>query len=60
MSKKVRDFTNEELIFYLNRNEDIRPSYLIEVISEILRRMDEKTPLLPEEEEVDWGNPLTP
>lgn len=60
MSKKVRDFTNEELIFYLNRNEDIRPSYLIEIISEILRRMDEKTPLLPEEEEVDWGNPLTP
>lgn len=60
MSKKVRDFTNEELIFYLNRNEDIRPSYMIEIISEILRRMDEKTPLLPEEDEVDWGNPLTP
>lgn len=60
MSKKVRDFTNGELVFYLNRNQDIRPAYLIEIISEILRRMNEKTPLLPKEEEVDWGNPLTP
>lgn len=67
MSMSLRDLTNEQLISYLNKNETLRRSYLLEVIAETLRRMNENEPLLPKEDKYDvpnerddWANPLIP
>lgn len=57
--KSLRDYTNEELISYLNNNMTTDLSMMSGLLSEILRRMNEQKPLLPEKNE-DWGNPITP
>lgn len=45
--KSLRDFTNEELIEYLSLNQVTDLRKLSGIMSEILRRMNEKSPLLP-------------
>lgn len=57
--KSLPDYTNEELMFYINNNMTVDLSMMAGILSEILRRMNQIKPLLPEEEK-DWGNPLTP
>jgi len=57
--RSLPDYTNEELIGYLNNNMTTDLSMMAGLLSEILRRMNERSPLLPEDNQ-DWGNPLTP
>jgi len=57
--KSLKDYTNEELIGYLNNNITIDLSKMTGILSEILRRMNERSSLLPEDKQ-DWGNPITP
>lgn len=56
--KKIKDYTTLELINLLNNYENISYHKKSNLSLELLRRMNEITPLLPKEE--DWGNPLTP
>lgn len=58
--KSLKEYTNEELILFLNRNEVTELSRMAGIVSEILRRMNEIKPLLPKEVESDWANPLVP
>ena len=58
--KCLRDFTNEELIVFLNANESTDFMYLTGITSEILRRMNEKRPLFPKEDPFHWDYPLIP
>lgn len=58
--RSLHDYTDEELISYLNNNMTTDLSMMSGLLSEILRRMNEKSPILPKKEDVDWGNPLTP
>lgn len=58
--KSLKEYTNEELILFLNRNQVTCLSELSGIVSEILRRMNEIKPLFPNEKESDWGNPLIP
>lgn len=58
--KSLKEYTNDELILFLQRNELIELNKIGAIVSEILRRMNEKKPLLPEELDSDWGIPLTP
>lgn len=60
--KSLRDYTNEELISYLDRNESTDLTMMSGLLSEILRRMNEKTPILPIEKTdvakeviINWG-----
>lgn len=57
--KGLPDYTNEELIYYINNNMTVDLSMMAGILSEILRRMNEKKPLLPPDD-TDWANPLTP
>lgn len=56
--KSLRNYTNAELMSYLRDNECTDLSMMSGLLSEILRRMNEIKPLLDEENQ-DWGNPLT-
>jgi len=58
--KSLRDFTDEELIYYINNNETTDFSRLTGAMSEILRRMNEKNPILPKKDQTDLANPITP
>lgn len=60
LMRNPKSLTDKELIAYLNTTESIDASYLVVIMSEILRRMNEKSPLLTREEQNEWGNPLTP
>ncbi len=53
--RSLRDYTDEELISYLENNMVTDLTMLIGLLSEILRRMNEKTPLLPKKCKVEWG-----
>jgi hypothetical protein len=44
--KSLRDYTDDELIAFLEKNESMTLSRLSGITSEILRRMNEKSPLL--------------
>lgn len=57
--RSLRDYTNEELISYLNNNMTTDLQMMAGLMSEILRRMNEKSPLLTSEDE-DWGSPIVP
>lgn len=57
--KPLNDFTNDELQDIMDHVEKIGLMYTGGIALEILRRMNEKKPLL-ENEDNDWGNPLTP
>lgn len=57
--KDLKDYTNAELISYLDNNTTVDLSMMAGLLSEVLRRMNKIKPLLPEEEK-DWSNPLTP
>ncbi len=57
--RSLRDFTNEELISCLNNNETTDLSKMTGLLSEILRRMNERQPLFPKGSN-DWENPITP
>lgn len=46
--KSLRDYTNEELIYCLDNNLSTDLFKLSGVMSEILRRMNERSPLLNE------------
>jgi hypothetical protein len=46
MPKPLKDYTNEELVAYIYNNEVCEMSRLAAVCSEILRRMNEQSPLL--------------
>jgi len=56
----LREYTNAELIELLQHNNTLELRCLSGILSEILRRMNEISPLLPLKEEQDWGNPITP
>ena len=51
MKKQLIDYTNEELISYLDINTKTSLPVLTGILSEILRRMNENKPLLPKDEE---------
>jgi hypothetical protein len=57
-SKSLKEYSNEDLINFLENNENMDVHALAGIASEILRRMNLKRPLFSDEE--DWGNPLTP
>jgi len=50
--KSLRDFTNDELLKYLEYNEKLDLLVLSGIVSEILRRMNEKEKLLEVENEM--------
>jgi len=58
--KPIQEISNEQLIsfLYLDRYSALsfHPN---EIICEVLKRMNDVSPLLPIEE-IDWGNPITP
>lgn len=58
--KSLRDYTDDELIAYLDKNMTTDLSKMSGLVSEILRRMNERNSLLPKKEEIDWANPITP
>ena len=45
----LRDFTNEQLVSYLNNNMSTEVNMMSGVLSEVLRRMNERSPLFPQE-----------
>jgi hypothetical protein len=64
MYKALKDYSNSELIYLLERNEEVTLLDLGEICSEILRRLNRQKPFFddsdnPNEME-DWANPLTP
>lgn len=50
MRNTLRDFTNEELLECLEKNQTMELSRLPGICSEILRRMNQQKPLLKDEE----------
>ena len=56
--KNLCDYTDEELIDIINNNGIIELKRMAGYVSEILRRMNERSPLLRKEEDTDWANPL--
>ncbi len=58
--KRLRDYTNIELISRLDQNDPTDLEELAALRAELLRRMNEKTPIFPNEEIIDWGNPIIP
>ena len=58
--KSLRDYTDDELISYLDKNMTTDLHKMSGFVSEILRRMNERNSLLPKKQEEDWGNPITP
>jgi hypothetical protein len=47
--KRLRDYTNEELIEIINDNENVDLYTVSGYLSEILRRMNENSPIFPKE-----------
>ena len=47
--KSLKDYTNEELITFLDNNECVELNMLTGFVAEILRRMNEETPLLKDD-----------
>lgn len=47
--RSLKDYTNDELIYFINCNESTDLHMMSGILSEILRRMNEKKPLLNEE-----------
>jgi hypothetical protein len=59
MFKPLNDYTDDELIEIIQKNQEIELLLLAGICSEILRRMNERKLLLTTNHQ-DWGNPLTP
>ena len=49
MISKLREFTDEELIIFLENNHMMDVGLLAGICSEVLRRMNKINPLLPKE-----------
>lgn len=49
--KSLKDYTNVELISYLDNNMNVDLSMMARLLSEILRRMNEIESLLPEKQQ---------
>lgn len=57
--KQLNEYTDEQLVELINNNNQICLKLLSGITSEILRRMNQRKPLLSKQDQ-DWGNPLTP
>jgi hypothetical protein len=52
--KSLKDYTNEELISYLNNNEMVDLSMMAGILSEILKRMNKNKMLLEVKKDNDY------
>lgn len=56
--RNIRDYSNEELICFIDENHSVDRRTLTSVVSEILRRLNQAQPLFPVPSEKAWDNPL--